>query len=185
MGVKRKKYLIDRKFQLTLSIKAVVLPLIITVIIGSVLLYFAKKNNNFIKTIVKNQEQLIDMFLTTPALYNLDNPVIKNGEGTFKENIGMLVSIQWNSYIVLLFIIGMIVIQSVIIFSIYILFTHRISGPLYVMTQYLQEIKKGKIPNVRPLRDKDELKNFYTELNGTIEYLIPILGEYHNKNNTS
>jgi nitrogen fixation/metabolism regulation signal transduction histidine kinase len=39
--------------------------------------------------------------------------------------------------------------------------THRISGPVYVMSNYMKEIINGIIPSPRPLRDKDELKNFY------------------------
>jgi len=40
--------------------------------------------------------------------------------------------------------------------------THRISGPIYVMSNYMQQIIEGKIPDhVRKLRKKDELQEFY------------------------
>ncbi|HSA15053.1 MAG TPA: signal protein, partial [Spirochaetota bacterium] len=39
--------------------------------------------------------------------------------------------------------------------------THRISGPLFVMTNYMKEVINGKYPSPRPLRKKDELKDFY------------------------
>ncbi len=169
---KRKHYVIDKKFQLNISFKAVTISLIIVLILGGVLLFFAKKNSNYIDTIVKNQDQMIEMFLTTPALINSNDPIVRKAEQNFKNNIGMLVEINRNSRFVLYFIVVMIILQSVIIFSIFILITHKISGPIYVMTNYLREIREGKKPLARPLRKKDELKEFHNELKETIEYLI-------------
>jgi len=169
---KRKQYIIDKKFQLNISLKAVILSLLTVLILGFVLLFFATKNNNYINTIVKNQEQMIEMFLTTPALMNSKDTTVKNAKKTFDDNISKLVEIKRNSEIVLYFIIFMIIVQSVIIFAIFIFITHRISGPVYVMTRYLREIKEGKTPTARPLRKKDELKEFQTELIETIDYLL-------------
>jgi nitrogen fixation/metabolism regulation signal transduction histidine kinase len=169
--LKRKQYVIDKKLQFKISIKAVVLSLITVFILGFVLLFFAVRNSNYINTIVKTQDQMIDMFLTTPALVNSLNPTIQGAENTFKNNIGMLVEIKRNSELVLYFIIFMIIIQSAIIFAIFIFITHRITGPIYVMTKYLKEIRDGKSPATRPLRQKDELKAFYEELKATIDFL--------------
>lgn len=169
MGFKRKQYIIDKKFQLKISFKAVAISLITVFIIGSVLFYFAKINNNYTNEIVKNQEQLIEMFLTTPDLQKAGNQV---GEQTFKKNISMLVEIKKNSEIVLYFIVIMIIVQSLIIFAIFISITHKISGPIYVMSNYLREVREGIIPKPRPLRKKDELKSFHEELRETIDYLI-------------
>ncbi|MBN2401256.1 MAG: hypothetical protein JXN64_02550 [Spirochaetes bacterium] len=172
MGLlKRKQYIIDKKLQLKISFKAVIISLLTVVVLGCVLLFFAFRNNNYINTIVKTQDQMIEMFLTTPALVDSSNPTIQGAETTFKNNIGMLVEIKRNSEIVLYFIIIMIIIQSVIIFAIFIFITHRISGPVYVMSKYLREIREGKNPAARPLRQKDELKAFHEELRATISYL--------------
>lgn len=172
MRVKRKQYIIDKKFQISLSLKAMLLPLFITLIIGSVLLYFAHVNSNYSRDIVQNQEQMIELFLTTPALYNIENPIIRSAQQTFKDNIRMIVEMRKNSKLVLYFIVIMIIIQSSIIFLLFVFITHRISGPIHVMVQYLREVKKGKIPKVRPLRKKDELQEFYKELYETIDYLF-------------
>ncbi len=168
---KRKKYLIDKEFQLRISLRAVVLPLITILIVGSVLLFFAQKNADYTNTIVANQVRVMDMFLSTPALHS-DNQIIRDGQETFKNNIGMLEEIRKNSEFVLYFIVVMILVQSVIIFSIFIFVTHRISGPVFVMVRYLREIREGKTPSARPLREKDELKGFFSELRETIDYLF-------------
>jgi len=168
--LRRKQILIDKNFQLKVSIKAVVLPLITILIIGSVLLYFAKKNADYTNAIVANQDRVMDVFLSTPAMHS-DNSVIKTGQETFKDNIGMLEAIRKNSEFVLGFILVMIIVQSAIIFGIFLFITHRISGPILVMVRYLREIREGKTPVVRPLRKKDELKLLFTELQETMEYL--------------
>lgn len=49
--------------------------------------------------------------------------------------------------------------------------SHRICGPIYVMTRVLRELADGRIPSVRPLRKKDEFK----ELNGLLHDVIAAL----------
>jgi len=39
--------------------------------------------------------------------------------------------------------------------------THRISGPIFLMTRHMKEISEGKTPDMRDLRDDDEFKEFY------------------------
>ncbi|MCH8853868.1 MAG: hypothetical protein IID41_14635 [Planctomycetes bacterium] len=39
--------------------------------------------------------------------------------------------------------------------------THRICGPLFVMTRALREVADGRLPTLRPLRAKDDFKDFY------------------------
>src|SRR4051794_5386801 len=38
--------------------------------------------------------------------------------------------------------------------------THRVAGPVYVMTQYVGQLAAGRYPRVRNLRRSDELKHF-------------------------
>lgn len=182
MALTRKKYVLDKKFQIGLSIRAVVLPLITTLGICAVLLYFADNtnkvigdNNGQINTIVSNQDNMIDMFLSTPSLQYSNNPVIQNGVKTFKDNIGMLRKVTQNSkiitrnsIIVFYILIAMTVIQTAIIFFQFIFFSHKISGPIHVMTNYLREFRKGNSPPFRPLRKNDELQEFYEEFYKTI-----------------
>jgi hypothetical protein len=39
--------------------------------------------------------------------------------------------------------------------------THRLCGPVYVLEQYLQKIANGEMPELRPLRNKDEFKDVF------------------------
>jgi hypothetical protein len=53
----------------------------------------------------------------------------------------------------------------------FIIVTHRMCGPLYVMERYLKELTNGRIPSVRPLRRKDEFKEFFATFEGAIDSL--------------
>ena len=39
--------------------------------------------------------------------------------------------------------------------------THRVSGPVFLMSKYAKEILNGEYPDMSNLRDKDDLKDFY------------------------
>lgn len=39
--------------------------------------------------------------------------------------------------------------------------THRIYGPVYVLERFVSELADGRFPKYRPLRKKDEFKEFY------------------------
>jgi hypothetical protein len=42
-----------------------------------------------------------------------------------------------------------------------ILVTHRVAGPIYVFSHYMNVLGQGRFPMLRPLRKNDELKSFY------------------------
>jgi len=104
MGIKRKQYVLDKAFQLGITLKAVVVPLVTILIFSGVLIYFANQNNTYIrnnddviKEIVGTQESMIEMFLRTPALYKSENEAVRNGQRTFEDNIGKLMKINKTS----------------------------------------------------------------------------------------
>lgn len=175
MEHKRTRIVVDKKFQYGAAIRSALLPFITLLIVSAVLFFFAQKNNSYIEEVVDNQGAMIEMFLTTPALHNSESTIILEGEKTFKQNIGMLKEIRYNSQLVLYFIVIITILQAVVIFAFSIINSHRITGPLYVMTQYLRDLQNGKKPGIRPLREKDRLKDFHEELIETIHYAEPHL----------
>ena len=185
MALTRKKYVLDKKFQLRISIRAIILPLITTLAICGLLLYFANnsnqlinENNKNITAIIDTQDSMFDMFMAIPALQDPDNPVVRKCDTAFKENLKITNRInenhekmKKNSLMVLYILIIMTVVQTAIIFFQFIFFSHKISGPIHVMTNYLKEIRGGKRPKFRPLRKNDELKDFYDEFRSAIDHL--------------
>jgi hypothetical protein len=52
-----------------------------------------------------------------------------------------------------------------------VLITHRVAGPVFVMSHYISVLAKGRYPQMRPLRKRDELKDFFERFQGAIESL--------------
>jgi hypothetical protein len=52
-----------------------------------------------------------------------------------------------------------------------VMITHRLCGPLYVVGRGLKELAAGRLPTLRPLRKKDEFKDFYALFQGTVDSL--------------
>ena len=49
--------------------------------------------------------------------------------------------------------------------------THRIFGPLWVLNRGLRELAAGRLPEVRPLRERDELKDLHASYAAAVESL--------------
>lgn len=52
-----------------------------------------------------------------------------------------------------------------------VLITHRVAGPVYVMSHYITTLAKGRFPALRPLRKNDELKVFFGRFQEALETL--------------
>ena len=50
-----------------------------------------------------------------------------------------------------------------------VLITHRVAGPVYVMSHYIQVLANGRYPMLRPLRKTDELKALFERFASAIE----------------
>lgn len=186
MALTRKKYVLDKKFQLRISVRAIILPLVTTLALCGVLLYFAGKtnhliseNNGNISAIIDTQDNMLDMFMAIPALQNPNNPAVRKCNASFKENLNITNKInenheriKKNGRIVLYILIAMTLLQTAIIFFQFIFFSHKISGPIHVMSNYLKELRLGIPPKFRPLRKNDELLEFYDEFCTTIKHLL-------------
>ena len=76
-------------------------------------------------------------------------------------HITVLKGLLKSGFIVISLITFFMLVMGLILFYYLIRLTHTISGPIYVMTQQIQDIIDGKEPAVRALRDDDQLKDFY------------------------
>lgn len=52
-----------------------------------------------------------------------------------------------------------------------VLVTHRVAGPVHVMSHYIAVLAKGRYPMMRPLRKADELKGFFERFSQAVESL--------------
>lgn len=47
--------------------------------------------------------------------------------------------------------------------------THRVAGPVYVMSLYVATLAAGRYPRMRPLRKKDELRGFFDRFSQAVD----------------
>ena len=75
------------------------------------------------------------------------------------------------TWVILLFGLGFAAVTAAGVGVWSIIVTHRICGPLHVVQRYLGEMSHGHLPTPRPLRRKDEFKDFYATFCNTVESL--------------
>ena len=71
--------------------------------------------------------------------------------------------------ILLIIIVVIVIIQSIVLYFIGIRISHKFTGPLIVISQFLADFIKGKNPELRSLREDDELQEFYTLFERAVE----------------
>jgi hypothetical protein len=59
----------------------------------------------------------------------------------------------------------------VFFYAIVIVATHRVAGPILLMTRYMTELSQGRYPVMRALRENDELKDFFSLFRGLVDRL--------------
>ncbi|HNR89965.1 MAG TPA: hypothetical protein PKM65_16630 [Spirochaetota bacterium] len=169
----RKQYVIDRKFQLkhTFSVLGVVLVLV-AVIIG-IIGVNAAYNNNRLDNIMGIQDNIVDAMMAwvqNPA-EKPQQTAIKAIAGKHFENLTTIKRIIRYNTILIGLIVVIVLLQSVIMYFVMIRMTHKISGPIFVMSKYFADIIDGKMPNPRKLRQGDELQDFYNLFTKMVEAL--------------
>lgn len=161
---KRTKYLIDKGFQLRTAFSIIGVVAAVSLIILSSIAASVVYNNEKINNIYQIEDNIFQGMQTANITGQPDND--------YRSTVAMLTKIhdnnlnninklaEYNRYL-LAALIACVIFQGFILFIMIIRITHRISGPIYVMSNYIKEIINGDMPDPRPLRDKDELKKFY------------------------
>jgi len=162
---KRKKLIIDRGFQLRTAFSIIGVVAAISLIILSAIAASVVYNNEKINNIYQIEDSIFQLMQST----NISG----QADADYKNTINMLTNrhennlvtinklAEFNKYLLAAMILC-VILQGFILFSMIIRITHRISGPIYVMSNYIKDIINGGLPDPRPLREKDELKKFYS-----------------------
>lgn len=161
---KRKQLIIDKSFQLRTAFSIIGVVAAVSIIILSAIAMSVVYNNEKINNIYQIEDNIFQLMQSInisgqvdPDYKNTLN-MLTNRHDNNLNNINKLA--EFNKYLLLAMVICVIC-QGFILFSMIIRITHRISGPIYVMSNYIKDIISGDYPNPRPLREKDELKAFY------------------------
>ncbi len=170
----RKQYLIDKKLQLRTTFSVIGIVAIITAVIILAIGVNIANNNEKIENILEIQDNIVH-FLTYKTMSSGEDKAyakaIKDISMNHTGNMDTLKGMISYNRIMLIVIFLLVVIETIVLYVLLIRRTHRISGPIYVISNYMKEIIDGKYPDPRPLRDKDELKGFYKIFKQMVEVL--------------
>ena len=72
-----------------------------------------------------------------------------------------------NGLLLLMFTVSLLMAAALGLFGV--LITHRVAGPVYVMSHYVGVLAQGRYPIMRELRKADELKEFFERFRGALE----------------
>jgi len=162
---KRTKYLIDKGFQLRTAFSIIGIVAAVSLIILSSIAAFVVYNNEKINNIYQIEDNIFQLMQTESLSGKDDKDYRVTVDMLSKNHDNNLINInklaKYNRYLLVAMIIC-VLFQGFVLFIMIIRITHRISGPIYVMSNYIKEIINGGFPEPRPLRDKDELKKFYS-----------------------
>ncbi len=185
--MKKRQIIVNRKFQFSMAFSFAALSALIMTVVIIILAALLISNNSKLRDISLNQQQLADsqteifktligiaaaedikkLHISTSAV-KLDNE--KNQE-LIRHNNAMIQDITlMNNRIIALLIISA-VLQSVIIFYIMLKRSHRISGPLFLLNRYIDEMKRGEFPEIRPLRANDDFHDLFDNFRELVDSL--------------
>ena len=171
----RKNYIIDKKFQVKTTAFMLAISSIVVIFLLSALSIYITSNNTKLNNIIIIQDNVVETLLTL-SQNNQEKNIklsINNAAKNHQNNITSIRNIiRLNTTFVIIILI-IAVIQYIILYFIILRKTHRISGPAYVISKYIEEMLKGNYPEPRSLRKGDELM----ELHNSMVKLINLLKE--------
>lgn len=141
----RRTYLIDRGFQLKYTISLVAAGALISLLFGS-LAFLAD---------VDVQRNLMDELIRA------------GGSGADPSVVARVMKESASTLLVL--IAGVALLMAIALGLVGVLITHRVAGPVYVISNYVLALSEGRYPTFRPLRKNDELRTFFDRFRSAVE----------------
>ena len=183
----KRHILINKEFQISIAaLFAAVSALMMTIII-ILLSVVLISNNRKLDEIAVNQQVLSgtqgEIFKTLIALSSSKNlnrihmttSVIQQDNDNTKKLLGQnnekIIEITNRNYYIIVMLIVSAVIQSLIIFYLMIRRSHRISGPLFLLNRYIDELRKGQNPEIRPIRTDDDFQDLFDNFRGLADMI--------------
>lgn len=170
----RKKYIIDKSFQLRTIFSVLGIVAIVSLVIIASISLSVVYNNEKINNIYEIEDSIFNLMQAANIDSQVDEKYLETTSMLMERhesNLATIDQIAQNNRYLLIALVFFVLAQWVVLFVMLIRITHRISGPVFVMSRYFREIIDGNIPDIRPLREKDELKSFYALFKELVETL--------------
>ncbi len=162
--IRRKQVIIDKKFQFKTAFSIIGMVTIVAALIVAGIATSLVYNNHRIEKINAMEDRVVQ-YLQVKTLMEKpapqDKEAMKQIAVNHSSNMAEMESLVRNNKILLAVLVIYIICQAGILYFMLIKKTHRIAGPVYVMSNYMRNIIKGEYPTLRKIRKKDELQEFY------------------------
>jgi nitrogen fixation/metabolism regulation signal transduction histidine kinase len=143
----RRTYIVDRRFQIKYTLMLMIGGAVISILFG-----------------------VIAYLVAADVQQNLTHEVARFGSrGLDQTAIDRLLKESTTTLLVLT--VGITVLMTLALALLGVLITHRVAGPVHVMSNYVEALANGRYPLVRPLRKGDELKVFFERFQHALESL--------------
>ncbi len=182
---KRRLKIIDQRFQLKTAFTIIGIILIAyTVVIATTGIIISYNNKNLTIAItdlsksVDNENAIVTKLLKHADRDSGKDGPIDRGEirryhgetmSLIQSRVSILQRIAAQNRVLIMVTILMGILLGVTLFFYLVNFTHRIAGPIYVLSRHVQDIIDGKEPDFRELRKNDEFKEFYAQFIEMVE----------------
>ncbi len=141
----RRTYLVDRGFQLRYSVTLGVVAALISALFGA-MTYLAQ---------VQARASVERFF--------------ENAGGRMPDELRLQLAEADFTLVLLTTATVVLMAASLALFGV--LVTHRVAGPVHVLSHYISVLARGRYPQMRPLRKHDELKAFFERFSSAVESL--------------
>lgn len=184
---KTRKILIDKKYQLSMAVTFTAIAAIAVSVFIVIMAYTANNYSNDLEAVAANQREISsqqnEVFKTLLALSsskNLKNFRVSKNElerdmalnmSKLDESITIINQINKSNYRLVFILVILLLLQSCVMFYFIIKRSHRTYGPIHILNKYIDEIKNGKYPEIRSLRDKDDFTELFDNFREMVEKL--------------
>ncbi len=142
--LRRRTFLIDRKFQLKYTFIIVIIGVVVSAVLGSFIYRLT--------TVTSDMATMEAAIVVENPEPNKDAEFLKRTRQEIREGFDQKVLFSLS---------GFVAVMAIFLFVWGIFVTHRVAGPIYLISGYLKSLSEGKVPKTRPLRKGDQLKNFF------------------------
>ncbi len=183
----KRHIIINRNFQINIAVSFTIITAltmsVIIVVISSILI----SNNIKLDKITKDQQTLSEtegeIFKSLIGLSNskkINNLhlstslLLEDNEKTailISRNIEEIRNITDRNRILIMILIISAIIQSAIVFYYMLKRSHRISGPIFLLNRYIDELKAGNSPEIRSIRSNDDFHELFDNFSEFVEQI--------------
>ena len=173
-GFVKRKFLIHYYFQLKNALLIAMIGVLTSGIAGAGAYSLYKSRDNSLEKLLVAQSFLaseINEFVNlledpkrSAELSSVKLETLKSAKSDFEKRFNIVTG-EMRSELSLFgnlpfYLLGVYLLIGGLLFITGIIITHRIAGPVHVLSSYMDSLEKGKLPSFRPIRKNDELKDF-------------------------